>query len=325
MFHFNQILFVLFSFFLTVGLLYSYYASRIGIRDVPNSRSMHKRTVKKAAGMVFIPVFISLYYFSREKNQFLFYGMVFTLFVGIVDDIFNPGSKRKLFLEFLFFLPFSHFLGKQIYFLDFLVSGNLATLALAFYFVFIINLVNFMDGLDMYLVSTSLVAFLVFSFMTKSPFAVQLMASVLFGFAVFNSTPARLFMGDSGSLPIGFFIAFLPFYINTKAEITAVFFLIPVFFIDGIFTILKRAKNRENILKAHRKHLYQIITESALPKRKTALWFALTNLVSIPFLILDYKTAGLIVIFWGLGAIYLAIHQLLAPRGIRTPTLSSED
>lgn len=309
--HFLPTAIIPFLAFLFSALMLNFYRkSSLGVNDIPNERSMHKFPVKKGGGAIFIAIFILSILLDSGANA-LVAGLVFTLLIGIYDDLYNPGSLNKLFLEFLFFLPFSFFINQNIIILGFYIPYFLAIPTTAFYFVFIINLINFMDGMDLYLLLSTLAAIVVLSFLIPSiPSFIFLFIAILLSFAVFNYPPAKMFMGDSGSLPIGFMIAMMPFFaVETAIDLTDIFFLIPVFLIDGILTIMKRALTGENILKAHRLHLYQIISEKTLSKNNTVILFSLTNLFSIPFLIFDLKRAGILSLSIILSGIYLFIAK----------------
>ena len=105
-------------------------------------------------------------------------------------------------------------------------------------------------------------------------------------------------MGDTGSLPLGYMIAILPFLGNstTTPDLGYGFLLIPVFWVDGVLTIVRRALKRENIFRAHREHLFQKITIHSLDKRITTISFSLWNLFSIPIYFYLKDSASLLLI-----------------------------
>ncbi|MCE9500487.1 MAG: hypothetical protein K8R21_08325 [Leptospira sp.] len=271
-------------------LQFFYYKSEfISISDVPNERSMHTASVKKAAGIFFVSVFIIaaliLLPVSLE-TLFIISGSVFCLLLGFADDILNLSSFTKLIAEFMFFIPFSgYFCGNcRIFGIDPGLIGIFAPVLVAFYFVFVINLCNFMDGIDFYLVLTffvSMVNLIILGNFTgiSANYLILFSASFL-GFAILNYPPAKLFMGDSGSLPVGFLLASLPFFINTPStpDLSMSILLIPVFWTDGVITIVSRYIQGKNILQAHREHLYQRISLSIFSKRTTSVLFGLINL-----------------------------------------------
>ncbi len=290
-------------------LLWAFYHSKFFSHlDVPNHRSMHEYPTKKSAGLVFISIFtISLFYviFYSGKVmgdiQLLFRtvpGLLVCLAIGFLDDRYNFSSRRKLFFEIIFFIPYSY-----LFFPDFQVLGfapdvpkMFYSIVLAGYIIFVTNVCNFMDGLDLYLTLSTFAAMLIFLFILNgipqnNQTVILLLGVCLASFVFFNFPPARLFMGDTGSLPLGYMIAVLPFLGNSDhiIDLGYGFLLIPVFWVDGVLTILRRLYRRENIFRAHREHLYQRITIHSLDKRITTILFSTWNLQSIPiyFLLKD--------------------------------------
>jgi UDP-N-acetylmuramyl pentapeptide phosphotransferase/UDP-N-acetylglucosamine-1-phosphate transferase len=149
---------------------------------------------------------------------------------------------------------------------------------LALWFVGLINVYNFMDGIDGIAGLQAVVAgvaWAVIGTVLSLPM-VQLtgavVASAALGFLTLNWHPAKIFMGDAGSTVLGFLFATLPFLATAEGgerlgargerleltrSLTIGAILVWPFLADGIFTFLRRLKNRENVLQAHRSHLYQ--------------------------------------------------------------------
>jgi UDP-N-acetylmuramyl pentapeptide phosphotransferase/UDP-N-acetylglucosamine-1-phosphate transferase len=150
-----------------------------------------------------------------------------------------------------------------------------------------------MDGLDLYLIGTFLTSIIFWipifsiSFLPESSsykMLVLLLAS-LFGFSFFNYPKAKLFMGDSGSLALGFLIFFLPCFAIGQAkeqmELLDLFFLFPIFWIDGVITIIMRSFQRKNIFSAHKEHLYQKLAETKLGKSGASFLMIFLNLPAL--------------------------------------------
>jgi len=288
----------LLTFISSTILLRGFYHSKFFSHlDVPNHRSMHDYPTKKSAGLVFMGLFmISLFYvqiYSKDGSFSLLSqtlpGLMVCLLIGFLDDRYNFSSRRKLFFEILFFIPYVY-----LFFPDYQVFGFtlplphiVFSIVLAGYIIFVTNLCNFMDGLDLYLSLSILSSIgIYFSILHPNPnqaITVLLLVTSILSFLYFNFPPARLFMGDTGSLPLGYMVAILPFLNgNEIPDLSYGFLLIPVFWIDGVFTILIRLKKKENIFRAHREHLYQKITLQKLDKRFTTFIFSLWNLLTIP-------------------------------------------
>ncbi len=295
-------------FFLSSGLLLAFYHSKFfSTLDVPNHRSMHDYPTKKSAGLVFMSIFIiSLFYvtFFGNKNSGdlnilirTVPGLFICLLIGFLDDRYNFSSRRKLFFEILFFIPYIYLFFPDFHILGFApnVPKIFYSIVLAGYIIFVTNLCNFMDGLDLYLTLSVFVAIINFFFIINgipqnNQMVILLLIVCLGSFVYFNFPPARLFMGDTGSLPLGYMIAILPFFGNPESiDLGYGFLLIPVFWVDGVLTIIRRLFKKENIFRAHREHLFQKISLSILNKRQTTIIFSFWNLLSIPiyFLLRD--------------------------------------
>jgi UDP-N-acetylmuramyl pentapeptide phosphotransferase/UDP-N-acetylglucosamine-1-phosphate transferase len=121
-----------------------------------------------------------------------------------------------------------------------------------------------MDGIDLIsaaqAVPTALVI-LITSLMGILPPAFGLLAAmllgVLLGFVPFNIPPARIFLGDSGSLPLGFLLGIMLYALAVSSTFSGALLLALYYLIDGITTILKRFRRGEKIWQAHREHAYQ--------------------------------------------------------------------
>jgi UDP-N-acetylmuramyl pentapeptide phosphotransferase/UDP-N-acetylglucosamine-1-phosphate transferase len=134
--------------------------------------------------------------------------------------------------------------------------------------IYFVNIVNFMDGIDWITVAevvpiTAGLA-LIGALGELPPYAVPvalgLMGGVL-GFAPFNRPPARLFLGDVGSLPIGLLLGWLLLLLAGNGHFAAAL-LLPLYYLaDASVTLLRRLCAGERIWTAHRTHFYQLATD----------------------------------------------------------------
>jgi UDP-N-acetylmuramyl pentapeptide phosphotransferase/UDP-N-acetylglucosamine-1-phosphate transferase len=101
------------------------------------------------------------------------------------------------------------------------------------------------------------------------------LAAASAGFLLFNWAPASVFMGDVGSSFLGFLLAALAVYAAARspASATAGMLFVWPFVFDATFTFLRRAGRRENVLDAHRSHLYQRLVLTGVSHRTTALLY----------------------------------------------------
>ncbi len=141
---------------------------------------------------------------------------------------------------------------------------TLALLALAW--LWFLNLFNFMDGIDG--LAGSEAAFLGFGLSLLAPEAPALFASALagaaLGFLYWNWSPARIFLGDVGSVPIGYLLGFLLLDLALAGGFLAALILPLYFLADASLTLARRLLRGERIWKAHREHFYQRAVEKGL-------------------------------------------------------------
>jgi UDP-N-acetylmuramyl pentapeptide phosphotransferase/UDP-N-acetylglucosamine-1-phosphate transferase len=134
--------------------------------------------------------------------------------------------------------------------------------------VYLVNIVNFMDGLDWMTVAefvpvcagTILVATLADVAPLASVVAAALAGAVV-GFAPFNRPVARLFLGDVGSLPLGLLLFWLLLELAARGQLAAAILLPMYYLMDATLTLLRRIAHREPIHQAHRSHFYQRATD----------------------------------------------------------------
>jgi UDP-N-acetylmuramyl pentapeptide phosphotransferase/UDP-N-acetylglucosamine-1-phosphate transferase len=138
-----------------------------------------------------------------------------------------------------------------------------------FWVVAFVNAFNFMDGIDGIAAGQALVAGLAWVAIGAALGDVALvvlgivLAGASGGFLFLNWSPARIFMGDVGSAFLGFLIAVCPLVSDrpARAALPAALVVWPFLF-DTAFTLVRRARRGENLLEAHRSHLYQRLTST---------------------------------------------------------------
>ncbi len=126
------------------------------------------------------------------------------------------------------------------------------------------NIFNFLDGIDGYagfqgVVAGAAMAFVGFGWVAGVGLVA---AAACVGFLVHNWHPARIFMGDVGSVVLGFLFAVLPLGLGGKSHLGVFVMGMALWFFlaDGTFTILRRLGHREKVWRPHRSHLYQRLT-----------------------------------------------------------------
>ncbi|TGM79758.1 sugar phosphotransferase [Leptospira bouyouniensis] len=346
---FFPISFLILGFFsLILHTIYVY--SRFGVKDVPNERSLHDTVTKKSGGMFFIPLFLVatlLFYFypqwtdsafvfpsPNHINDFylLLAGIFIFSILGFVDDLIHLTPKLRLILELGIVFVCLWGIGPRTSSFGYTSIPQIVQIIfLTVFLVFGINLVNFMDGMDWYLVLTFTICFFSIgivlpNFFSKPNFGYSLYTILflsMFGFMFYNFPKAKLFMGDSGSLALGFFVLFLPLLFHHDSQspdtdhpmlwdLTDYFYLFPFFWIDGIFILIKRFIQKKHLFQAHREHLYQKLTETNLGKVGSLVVFSLLNLfVLCLHFLFQHLRLGKFTILFGLFFVSLIMYAFL--------------
>ncbi len=251
----------------------------VGLLDHPMERKIHSFAIPNLGGLsISLTTIIGLVFLAKYDPIHMpipLYPLIFSggiiVALGIVDDIINLNPFIKLLFQILavsIFLLFS--VMPQI---CGLLPSLLKTVPIPILFLFfllwiltIINAVNMLDGIDGLAGSLIFFALLFLSLFLflKGEFTVLLMTLLLTvvwpGFLIFNLPPARIFMGDTGSMFVGFYVAVIPFYIIQKTLFSPSWLLvilllsIPIF--DLFLTIIRRLREKHDVFKADRGHLH---------------------------------------------------------------------
>lgn len=283
----------------SVRLVRSFAVRRV-LLDVPNDRSSHKTPVPRLGGAAFVPVVligVSVLWWPSPLPwgvKLAYCGGALALFlVSLVDDFYSLSTSIRFVVQFAVAgAAVVAVLWAQPVFGPAMVEIALGAI-LVVGVVGLLNVYNFMDGIDGIAGVQGVVAGLAWWYFGRSLGATAsaalgiLIAAGAMGFLTLNWPPAKIFMGDAGSTVLGFTFAVLPLLVWVEARPPSRFFSLMVvglllvwpFWADGAFTILRRLRKRENILKAHRSHLYQRLVIAGLPHRSVTLVYGTLALI----------------------------------------------
>lgn len=251
--------------------LYRRYLLKNSLLDKPNARSSHIIPTPRGGGVVFMAVgivYALIYGVVNEQSLYIHLsGLLATLtFLGFMDDRLNLSAKSRLLIQMVI-------IGLGLYLLlptgftlfdGFLPQWLLYGL-LFFGLVWYVNLYNFMDGIDGIsgLQTLAILTGLSLFYFYHTPILL-IFAAVTLGFLVWNFPPAKIFMGDSGSVPLGFLTGFLlVLFAGQNQQDLIIALILPLYYImDATITLLKRIVRREKIWEAHRSHFYQMVTNA---------------------------------------------------------------
>lgn len=249
------------------------YASTLGLVDVPNHRSVHQNVTPRGAGIaMMLAIILSDVLFWNEIvfTHLISFIAIFLIFtVGVLDDHRDTTPKTKFFVMIIAVLLL-YYDGLCIDSLGviFGIHFDLGWLALP-YTIFAVagltNAMNLADGLDGLAAGMGIViltAFAVIGFEHHDPFISGLslsMITALSAFLLFNWNPAKIFMGDSGSLTLGFVIAVLWIKALPYIQPTVILFLAAIPVMDTLIVMIRRKRNGKSMFSADKLHMHHLL------------------------------------------------------------------
>lgn len=276
------------------------WATRLGVVDVPGGRHVHKTVTPRLGGVAiivgfFVPLAIlgvagtsvsEMFVTHSSRVTGLVVGGLVVGAVGAFDDVRGVGPWRKLLAQAVA-ASIAFYAGYRIDSVNLPLLGELSLGWLAFpvtlgWFLGITNAINLIDGLDGLAAGVALCACLSnlvlawFNDLHVVALLSACLAGALIGFLRHNFNPATIFMGDSGSMFIGFALAATSLVGATVKGSTAIGILtpmialgIPIF--DTMLAVLRRTLARQPIFQADRAHLHHKLVDMGLTHRRAVL------------------------------------------------------
>ncbi|RIU95077.1 glycosyltransferase family 4 protein [Oceanobacillus picturae] len=292
------------------------YAKKLNATDKPNHRKVHTDPVPTLGGLAIYMSFliglvilhpISEYHLSIVVGASLMVGL------GLVDDIFDLSAKLKFIVQIAAACIVVFWGGLQVEFINLPFGGQiefgiLSTIITIFWIVGITNAINFIDGLDGLAAGVSSIALFTITVMAimMGHLYVATVALVLFfsvlGFLRYNFFPAKIFMGDTGALFLGFMISVLAL-LGFK-NVTIVSFIIPIFILgvpisDTLIAMVRRYINKQPMSSPDSSHLHHSLVKFGMTHKQTVLFiYALSAMFSLAAILFSMTTVwGSILIF----------------------------
>lgn len=264
------LLYLLCSFFITVVIVpfVIRIASRHGWLDKPDFRKIHLTPIPRLGGLaIFVAIWVTwsifvsrnpyaIPYEGTAPFQSLFWSSLMIWFLGIYDDLYGANAWQKLVVQITAaLLVVNGGLGIQILHnplgSDFALSSPLLIWSLTVTWIVVVtNSINLIDGLDGLASGVCLITSLSLFFISKElgsphlPFFALAVAGSCLGFLMYNFSPARIFLGDSGSLVLGFLLACLSIMGTAKRSTAIVMFGPPIILalpvVDAGMAVLRR-------------------------------------------------------------------------------------
>ena len=292
------------------------FARKIGAIDVPkDNRRMHKVPIPRVGGLaIFLGFIVSVLIFTAmdaEKKAILL-GAVIIVVLGIIDDVVALQPKVKFLGQIVaalvpvlggvvinrFTNPFSG---------GYFDLGVLAIPVTIVWIVGITNAVNFIDGLDGLACGVSSIAsitmFTIAVLVSEVDIAITMAALVgaCFGFMPFNMNPAKIFMGDTGAMFLGYILAtgsiqgLFKFYAIISFAVPFIVLGLPIF--DTAFAIVRRVAKGQSPLQADRGHLHHRLIDMGFDqKQSVAILYALSLVLGLAAVLLTTSGEAKIII-----------------------------
>ena len=254
--------------------------------DRPNFRKVHTKPVSVLGGTVILLSFligIWLGHPIEREVKPLVMGAIVMYLVGLIDDIYDLKPILKLIGQIVA-ASIVAFYGITIDFISII------------WFVAITNAMNLIDGLDGLASGVSAIGLMSIAFIAilQANVFIIMICSVLIGsllgFLCFNFHPAKIFLGDSGALLIGFIIGFLSLLGFKNITFISLFFpivILAVPFIDTLFAMIRRMRNGQHIMQADKSHLHHKLLALGYSHRQTVLLiYSIAILFSLSSIIL---------------------------------------
>lgn len=270
---------VFLSFGLTAGL--RHYAISRQIIDMPNARSSHSVPTPRGGGVAIVIAFLLCLPLLFWQEQLSFTAMValagagaMVAVIGFMDDHGHIAARWRLLGHFsaaawaLFWIGLEP---RLVFWEHSIELGWIGVVLAAFYLVWMLNLYNFMDGIDgiasVEAICACLGGCLIYWLVGAADnlWAPLLLAAAVAGFLIWNFPPARIFMGDAGSGFLGIILGVLSLL---AMEVDPNLFwswliLLGVFIADATFTLMRRLVRGDKVYEAHRSHAYQYASRRA--------------------------------------------------------------
>ena len=281
---------------------------KFGFVDQVNQRKIHRGAIPRIGGIgislgTLLPIFLLCFFFhssvliKTQSNILLYFGGGLAIsLLGLFDDIKGINAKIKLLFQIVIALAATQH-GALVESLPMpwgrLELGIFSYVITIFWIIGIINAFNLIDGMDGLSSGITLFSSLTIAMLAivngnlPSALVALALAGAVTGFLIYNFNPARIFMGDSGSMFIGYILAILSLRSQSKAH-AVVSIMVPIIamglpILDTTLAFMRRIMRHQSIFAADKQHIHHFLLSLGFNQRKTV--FILYS-ISIIFTIL---------------------------------------
>lgn len=275
------------------------YALARSLLDVPNARSSHSLPTPRGGGVAIVVAFLAglclAFFAGLGIAAELFYALLGAglgiALLGFLDDHGHIAARWRLLGHFLAAAWALYWLGglpPLEIFGELLQLSWIGYVLAAFYLVWLLNLYNFMDGIDGIASVEAIcvclgagILYLLLAAPAAAELLVLMLAASVLGFLIWNFPPARIFMGDAGSGFLGIVLGILSLHAGWGDPVLlwAWLILLGVFIVDATLTLVRRLLRGERVYEAHRSHAYQYASRRLGRHLPVTVSVAILNLV----------------------------------------------
>lgn len=287
------------------------------LTDKPNKRKVHKEPIPTLGGLaIFISFLLGLVILQPDANYhaIIIIGATIIVTLGVIDDLITLSPKIKFSVQIAvaFLVVFKG--GLMVEYVNFPFGGQIefgvmGSIITVFWIVGVTNAINLIDGLDGLAAGVSAIALLTMAGMAiiMGDVYVTIMALLLFfstlGFLKYNFFPAKIFMGDTGALFLGYMISVLAL-LGFK-NVTFISFIIPIFILavpisDTLIAIIRRYVNDQPLSSPDSSHLHHKLLKMGFSHKHTVLFiYMLSFMFSMAAIFFSMTTV------WGTISIFI--------------------
>lgn len=294
-----KILIMVFSIFLFVAFMVPFVkkiAEHVGAMDIPNERKVHTKPMPRLGGLAIYFGFLLGYMLFGEHSLIMnaiLIGSFIIVLTGVIDDIKPLTAATKFIGQLaaaLIVVCYGNLLLRDVSAFGIYINFSWLSYPITVFFILgCINCMNLIDGLDGLAGGISAIYFLTIGIIaaiggsTGLDFVLSfVMFGATLGFLVHNFYPASIFMGDSGSMFLGFIIsvvALLGFKNVTMTSLIIPLLVLAIPILDTLFAIIRRALKGQNIAKPDKFHIHHQLLNRNFSQRATVLIIYVVDLL----------------------------------------------
>jgi len=305
--------------------------------DKPEERKIHTLKIPRLGGMaIFVSFTFSILLFGDFNTivgaKYIGAALIMLFFSGLKDDIIILSPLKKLYTQLLAAGLVTSFTDIRINDFHGVFGVHeipfIASIALSMFMIIVItNSINLIDGVDGLAGSLSLIISLTFSYLFYQQGELEwtlitlALGGSIMGFLFFNFSPAKIFMGDAGSLTVGFLLSlFAIHYIESNSPMSTIgshirsapgialaILIVPLY--DTLRVFILRAINKTSPFKADKNHLHHWLIKNGQSHGQVTLILSIVNLVFI-FIAMALKDNAAYIVMLVIGSLALIVGQL---------------